>query len=115
MNLAAIHNTFVSNIFSAARKSTLSAVINRSTEDISAYAFLFAAKSRMNRNYIGSSPRLWGTHTLGRIAVESLLKPEPDVIISDCGACRMQISNFTDTRIMGPIRVMYEALGLGDQ
>ena len=50
------------------------------------------------------------TDTLGKIAVESLLEPEPDVIISDCGACRMQISNFTDTRMMDPIQVIYEAL-----
>ena len=54
------------------------------------------------------------TDTLGKIAVESLLEPEPDVIISDCGACRMQISNFTDTLMMDPIQMMHEALGLAD-
>ena len=52
------------------------------------------------------------TDTLGRIAVESLMKTNPDAIISDCGSCRMQISNFTDTRIVDPIHVLYEALGL---
>ncbi len=52
------------------------------------------------------------TDALGKIAVESLMKYKPDVILSDCGACRMQISNFTDTRIMDPIQVMFEALGL---
>jgi glycerol-3-phosphate dehydrogenase subunit C len=52
------------------------------------------------------------TDTLGRIAVESLMEPGPDVIISDCGACRMQISNFTGTNMMDPIQVMFEALGL---
>ena len=54
------------------------------------------------------------TDTLGRIAVESLMDPEPDIIISDCGACRMQISNFTDTKIVDPIQVLYDALELSD-
>ncbi len=52
------------------------------------------------------------TDTLGRIAVESLMDPEPDTIISDCGACRMQISNFTDTTIIDPIQILHKALGL---
>lgn len=52
------------------------------------------------------------TETLGRIAVESLEDHDPDIIISDCGACRMQISNFTNTKIIDPIQVMYDALGL---
>jgi len=52
------------------------------------------------------------TDTLGRIAVDSLEEYSPDIIISDCGACRMQISNFTNTRIIDPIQIMYDALGL---
>ncbi len=52
------------------------------------------------------------TDTLGRIAVESLMEPEPDTIISDCGACRMQISNFTDTTIIDPIQILHKALSL---
>ncbi len=55
------------------------------------------------------------TDALGRIAVESLEVHSPDIIISDCGACRMQISNFTDTRIIDPIQVMYDALGLDNK
>ncbi len=52
------------------------------------------------------------TDTLGRIAVESLEECKPDIIISDCGACRMQISNFTETQIIDPIQVMFDALEL---
>ncbi len=52
------------------------------------------------------------TDALGQIAVESLEDHNPDIIISDCGACRMQISNFTKTRIIDPIQIMYDALGL---
>ena len=54
------------------------------------------------------------TDSLGKIAVDSLMLPNPDMIISDCGACRMQISNFTDTKIIDPIQVLYDALGLSD-
>jgi glycerol-3-phosphate dehydrogenase subunit C len=54
------------------------------------------------------------TDALGRIAVESLDEHSPDIIISDCGACRMQISNFTKTKIIDPIQIMYDALGLSD-
>ena len=52
------------------------------------------------------------TDTLGRIAAESLMKADPDMIISDCGSCRMQISNFVHTPVMDPIQVLYEALGI---
>ena len=44
--------------------------------------------------------------------MESLMKADPDMIISDCGSCKMQISNFVDTPVMDPIQVRYEALGI---
>jgi glycerol-3-phosphate dehydrogenase subunit C len=54
------------------------------------------------------------TNTLGKIAVNSLMLPQPDIIISDCGACRMQISNYTDTKIIDPIQILYDALEISD-
>ncbi|MDA3810061.1 MAG: anaerobic glycerol-3-phosphate dehydrogenase subunit C [Spirochaetaceae bacterium] len=50
------------------------------------------------------------TDKLGRIAVNALLEFKPDVIISDCGACRMQIENFTDIRVCDPADIMKESL-----
>lgn len=49
---------------------------------------------------------------LGRLATDALLGSHPDIIISDCGSCRMQISNFTGTTVADPIHVLYEAFGL---
>jgi len=50
------------------------------------------------------------TDKLGRIAVNALLEPQPEVIISDCGACRMQIENFTDVQVCDPVEILRESL-----
>lgn len=50
------------------------------------------------------------TDKLGRLAAGALLKVNPDVIISDCGACRMQIENFTDVPVRDPADVLNESL-----
>ena len=50
------------------------------------------------------------TDKLGRIAVKALLEVEPDLIISDCGACRMQIENFTDVKVSDPIEILKDSL-----
>ena len=50
------------------------------------------------------------TERLGKIAVKAHLESNPDVIISDCGACRMQIENYTDVRVCDPIEILKESL-----
>lgn len=50
------------------------------------------------------------TDKLGRIAADALLKVKPDIIISDCGACRMQIENFTDVPVQDPADILKKAL-----
>ena len=50
------------------------------------------------------------TDKLGRIVVNALESVQPDVIISDCGACRMQIENFTDIRVTDPIDILKQCL-----
>ncbi len=49
------------------------------------------------------------TDKLGRIAAKALLEVKPDIIISDCGACRMQIENFTDVRVCDPADILKES------
>lgn len=43
---------------------------------------------------------------LGKIAAKALNEHNPDIIISDCGACRMQISNYTKAKISDPIEIL---------
>ena len=47
---------------------------------------------------------------LGKIAVEALVQNNPSGIISDCGACRMQISNYTDIPVYDPIELLLKVL-----
>ncbi|MBI9090082.1 MAG: anaerobic glycerol-3-phosphate dehydrogenase subunit C [Desulfobacterium sp.] len=45
------------------------------------------------------------TH-LGRIAGEAILERNPDLLISDCGACRMQLKHFTALSTMDPTELL---------
>ncbi len=47
---------------------------------------------------------------LGKRAATALEEFNPDVIISDCGACRMQIESFTEIPVCDPIEIMIQAL-----
>jgi glycerol-3-phosphate dehydrogenase subunit C len=43
---------------------------------------------------------------LGRIAGEAILERNPDLLISDCGACRMQLKHFTQLSTMDPTELL---------
>jgi len=47
---------------------------------------------------------------LGKRAVAALEEVHPDFIVSDCGACRMQIESFTEIPVCDPIEIMVQAL-----
>ncbi len=46
---------------------------------------------------------------LGNRAVAALEELNPDFIISDCGACRMQLESFTEIKVCDPIEIMIQA------
>lgn len=50
---------------------------------------------------------------LGSIAAEAILERNPDLLISDCGACRMQLGHFTALSTMDPTELL--RLSLSDK
>jgi len=50
---------------------------------------------------------------LGNIAAEAILERNPDLLISDCGACRMQLGHFTALSTMDPTELL--RLSLSDK
>lgn len=50
---------------------------------------------------------------LGTIAADAILETDPDILISDCGTCRIQMSHFTKLDAMDPIQVLSLSLNPG--
>ena len=50
---------------------------------------------------------------LGKIAGDALLSFEPDFIVTDCGACRMQLEHFTGIPALDPLEILLKSLAAG--
>ena len=46
---------------------------------------------------------------LGKIAADAILERKPDIVISDCGACRMQMGHFTGLPTMDPTQLIVQS------
>lgn len=49
---------------------------------------------------------------LGRRASRAILNSHPDVMMSDCGACRMQLGHLTRLDAVDPVDILAESLGM---
>ncbi len=47
---------------------------------------------------------------LGQLAADAVLSVNPDELISDCGACRMQVGNFAKIPAVDPTEILLESL-----
>ncbi len=47
---------------------------------------------------------------LGTIAADAILEKKPDIVISDCGACRMQMGHFTALPTMDPTQILAQSV-----
>lgn len=47
---------------------------------------------------------------LGEIAAKAITDTRPDVLVSDCGACRMQLGHFTRLDALDPAEILIESL-----
>jgi len=47
---------------------------------------------------------------IGRDLAEAIDRLKPEIVVSDCEGCRMQIRHFTDLRVLHPIQILRDAL-----
>jgi glycerol-3-phosphate dehydrogenase subunit C len=50
---------------------------------------------------------------IGKDLTEAVARMKPDIILTDCEGCRMQIRHLTGLKVLHPIQLLRNALGLG--